>query len=174
MDNYFPAFVENFKPALTPEGKGKSFYDLVIWVHNKQSILESSLVSVFNDSDLLKPASDIHRTWFGHIREIRDYINHSGARAAVFGNPEDGVLFQIHKEYFKNDIPSLPHIQYNETGVVYFRKYFALLFSNLLNFTEKLSEAIIQKYHLKPTIISFSDFTVVHSWIQDFYNELNR
>lgn len=156
-----------------PDNKAKSFYKLLVWLWKNQIKCDKTLVSVVENAGLLKPENQLYRTWFGHMREIRDEINHRGANTFVFGTPNEGIIFQVLRDYLRQAIPALPHLKFNE-NVLFFDKYFALQMSNLLVFSEKLSEVIMKKLDISAKDASCSGFNTIHLWISNFYGELKE
>jgi hypothetical protein len=138
---------------------------------NQDSFPDRTLVEIFRKSKILVSEENFYTTWFGHMREIRDNISHSGSDPIVFGAPKDGILFQVYKSGFKGTIPRLPHIKHNE-NVVFFDKYFALQFSNLLLFIEDISCYISEKYNLHNHNAISTSFDTVYYWISNFNEEL--
>ncbi|TYB30580.1 MAG: hypothetical protein FXF47_08475 [Candidatus Mcinerneyibacterium aminivorans] len=155
-----------------PNSREESFYKLLVWVHRKKDKLDKDFLKIFKQANLLKGENEIYRTWFGHIREIRDDIIHRGANSIIYGEPNEGILFQIKKRDFNNTISALPHIKYNDNGIIYFDRYASLQISSLLNFTEYLARYIIKKYDLKETETRCSSFDVVYKWMSEFKNRL--
>ena len=154
-----------------PNSKKDSFRELLVWIFNNPSRVTPELLNVFKKADLYKSKADSYKSWFGHMREIRDSINHEGAQASLCGSPKDGFLFQIQKAPLKNSIPTLPHIKFND-NVVFFDKYFSVQIANLFLFSEELAKVIIHKYQISPMGAKASGFDTVYLWMSDFYNSL--
>jgi predicted ATPase len=70
-----------------PRKKSESFERLVNWSKKNPDKIDKEI------EELLRSAS-----WFGQIRGIRNLFLHLGGSALVFGEPKDGILFQIYKE----------------------------------------------------------------------------
>ncbi|MBT4400368.1 MAG: hypothetical protein HOD37_12885 [Bacteroidetes bacterium] len=140
---------------------------------NQDSFPDRTLISIFRKSKLLVSEEKFYTPWFGHMREIRDNIAHSGSDPIVFGEPIDGILFQVYKSGFKGTIPGLPHIKHND-NVVYFDKYFALQMSNLLVFIEDVSCYISKKYNLYHHNAISTGFDTLYHWIAKFNEELKN
>ena len=104
-----------------------------------------------------------------HRRDVEKFWQWSDP--IVFGEPIDGILFQVYKSGFKGTIPGLPHIKHND-NVVYFDKYFALQMSNLLVFIEDVSCYISKKYNLYHHNAISTGFDTLYHWIAKFNEEL--
>ncbi|MBM7558233.1 hypothetical protein [Halanaerobacter jeridensis] len=155
-----------------PSSRGESFYKLLKWVFENRENANVDLVEVFRNSNLLREEEEIYKTWFGHMREIRDDINHRGAEAIVFANPSDGIIFQVLRWKFNDIVAALPHISFNENDLIYFRKYFSLQMASLLLFTEDLANIIIDKFQLEVFNSYSTGFDIIHKWMEGFHEEL--
>ena len=106
--------------------------------------------------------------WFFDFRGVRDALIHSGAFTLVFGDPKDGILFQIYKDLIKNLI-SHDILMFNE-NVAYFERYAAMYLSHLLVFLERLAEVLKEKYKIKPFFKDAScsslGFGIILDWMQ--------
>lgn len=74
--------------------------------------------------------------WFSELRGIRDALIHSGADTLVFGNRNEGILFQI----FKRDINKIidREIFLFNPNIVYFDRYASYYFCHLIIFLESI------------------------------------
>lgn len=101
------------------------------------------------------------------FRGVRDALIHSGAFTLVFGDPKDGILFQIHKDPIRNLI-SHDILMFNE-NVAYFERYAAIYFSHLLVFLEQLAEVLKEKYKIKTVAKDAScnspGFDIILDWM---------
>jgi hypothetical protein len=164
------------------QGKyAQSLAKLLIWLWQHEQAVEHELVEVLERAGLGKPqevseANELNnamvRNWFGHTRAIRNDIIHRGADAFVFGEPQEGILFQVFKDHLRRTIPALPHLVVDGTDLVHFDKYFSLQMANLLVFTELLSESIMRKLDIAPREAWMTGFDTIYKWMADFRNEL--
>lgn len=114
------------------ESKSPSFERIKNWAvdNNEQSakILGKDITNVI-----------ISAEWFQCIRSIRDELVHNGGFTLVFMEPNEGILFQVHKR-FKN-LVNHELMMYND-NIAYFDRFVAIYFSHLLLFLERLAKAI--------------------------------
>jgi len=86
--------------------------------------------------------------WFGLLREVRETVVHWGGDTMVFGRPDDGILFQVHKGLYKNVIEGEP-LMFNR-NVVYFDRYAAVMLSHLLLFLEDFAATTYSRLDAEP------------------------
>jgi len=170
--NYFASLIWGCFDEI-PNNKSDSFYKLLIWIYKNPEKTDPDLLDIIKKADLYKRKDNLYKSWFGHMREIRDNINHRGAKASIFGSPKDGFLFQIFSESLKKSIPALPHIKFND-NVVFFDKYFSLQISNLFMFSEELAGIIMSKYKITHKGARSSGFDTLYLWINNFYDNLSK
>lgn len=175
----------SFLAACTFEGVSgkakKSFHSLIKQVWKEPEAVGPRLVKILDRAGLprsqhLEDDQDIERemvrTWFGHMRAVRNDILHRGADSMVFAGPREGIVFQVFRNPCKRTVPALSHLRFDDTHLLHFEKYFALQFANLLVFTEVLSEVIIDKHDIQPGEVYMTGFDVLYSWLADFFQEL--
>jgi hypothetical protein len=159
-------------------GKNKSFSKLYKHFNNPKSKIDENsdiLYKLLKSNNLIYQEDKPLQKWFGHMRATRDDIIHSNAQTFVFGNPNDGILFQVFKGPLKKEIPRLDHITYNE-HVLFFEKYFSLQFSNLILFAEALASLIGNNHNLKleEQGSHINGCTVIFTWMKKLYKELEK
>jgi len=156
-----------------PKKCSNSLYTLIIWVY-KNKDKNVLLKELLEKNCILESESNIYTTWFGHMREIRDSIAHKGSEAMVFGEARDGLLFQVLNPRLITQIAKLKHILFNESGVLYFDRYFSIQFSCLMNFIEDISIFIMKKYSIEYKIVKQSGFNTIHDWLSKSSNEFRK
>ncbi len=148
-----------------PPKKSESFERLLNWSKKNPNKLDKKLYDVLNSTP-----------WFGQIRGIRNLLLHLGGSTLIFGKPKEGILFQIYKENFYKIIDK-NHILYNE-NVAYFEKYFAVYFSCLLVFLDKLSVIFAEKLGrgLPNNMVRNYGigFQIVKLWIDSLISEIEQ
>jgi hypothetical protein len=152
------------KPGQAP----KSFRALLDWADSHPARIPKEL------RDLLLPQRD----WFMQVRRVRDSFVHFGAHAIVFGDPEEGILFQVYRGGFENSI-SGPALMWND-NVAYFDRYIAVVMGQLLAFLEEFGE--VARNLLDATPLSaehrarayHTGFAVIRAWLQDMVPRLRK
>ena len=112
--------------------------------------------------DLVNEAS-----WFDQMRDTRDALVHQGGYSVIFGEPRDGILFQVFGKRHNNYI-SHPVAMFN-TNVVHFDLYAALMTANVLTFLDRFGAAIALSFPSMskpgPTRCYYSGFQLVLDWM---------
>lgn len=133
------------------------------------STLRNSFEKYKNKLDQNVLACIISADWFDELRDIRDELVHSGGFSLIFGEPSEGILFQVYKKN-NSKLISNEHLHYNE-NVVYFERYASLQFANLLIFLEDLGNALhtslsihLTEYNTRSYCSGFQD---LQQWIFD-------
>ena len=148
-----------------PKKKSESFERLSNWSRKNPQKVDNALYVELNST-----------SWFGQIRGIRNLLLHLGGSTLIFGKPTEGILFQIYKENFHKIIDK-NYILYNE-NVAYFEKYFAVYFSNLLVFLDKLSVMIAEQLGRglpEDMVKNYGiGFQIAKSWIDGLISEIEQ
>jgi hypothetical protein len=90
---------------------------------------------------------DSTERWWPSIKEIRDTLTHREYQDIIFGNPTDGILFQIYVSGFKPKIIDKSFLWSSGKNVVDFRSYSAFVVAEILLFMEEIGSALAT--HLK-------------------------
>jgi len=88
------------------------------------------------------------KRWKPHVKRIRNFLVHREHIKAVYGRPEDGLLFQVY-EKAKIDSPEIiQHALLYDKGnnVVVFKLYSALIISEVLWLLDEFSTWLDNKY----------------------------
>lgn len=113
--------------------------------------------------------------WFDSVRAIRDSLVHQGANPLVFGEPNDGVLFQVHGTGTVRYV-DIDQCMYNQ-NVARFERYVALLFSNTLVFLDQLGmllEPCFPKFQrVGPSRLYSHGFEPLRDWMLAFVRNEN-
>jgi len=140
----------------------ESYRRLAERINKYERKLPQSMVSLIRSTE-----------WFWEVRAVRDSLLHWGGRSMVFGEPSEGILFQVHDQKLNNLIHN--KILMHNQNVVYFEKYLPYYFSNLLIYLDKMahicyeSTAFVSK---NPRAISYSSgFGVIKHWIESLLCE---
>lgn len=112
------------KPGQVPD----SFRKLLEWVDSQPSRMDPDLRGL-----LLA-----QRDWFAEVRLVRDSLIHFGGRMIVFGEPEEGILFQVYGRGFSGMV-SGSALMWN-SNVAHFDRYAGLATARILCFLEDLAE----------------------------------
>ena len=86
--------------------------------------------------------------WFSDLCDVRDEIAHRGALTLAFGEPEDGILFQIHDARLRR-LVSQNDLVMKDANVAYFDRYAALYLAHVLVFLEDLTDLIYSRLSLQ-------------------------
>lgn len=98
-----------------------------------------------NISDDLCSAIDNCERWLPLLKKTRDLLTHRNHEKIVFGNPKDGLLFQIYDQEMQAGIV-LPEVLYTSgNNVVDFELYSAFILSELFVLIDDLGVLIAQK-----------------------------
>jgi len=105
-------------------------------------------------------------SFFPELKQVRDTIVHRGGLTLVFGKPQDGIRFQVHKGF--NPLVITRSDAHN-SNVVDFRLYGSLLLENLLVFVEQLAQALahrvpVQHYGVGSARLLVGGWEVVLEW----------
>jgi len=113
--------------------------------------------------------------WFPDILNIRDMLIHQGAFTLVFGKPEDGILFQIYRDGYRELISKDFYIL--KENIASFERYAALYISQLLLFLEQFAKIFRNKLSftsdIKDSRISAAGFDVLIQWIDISIEHIN-
>jgi hypothetical protein len=77
-------------------------------------------------------------TWYPQIISIRDETVHRGAQTIVFGEPSEGILFQVLGNGGARLAQEEPNLMFNK-NVVYFDRYAAYFMARLLTWLEQFA-----------------------------------
>ncbi len=147
----------------------KSFRKLLNWILKKtgnRELLGEELALIVLSAE----------RWFNKLFPVRDAIMHEGGYSLVFGEPEDGILFQVLNKRNINIVNTLSNklIMHNDTNVIYFDRYAAILFSYLLVFLDQLA-GTVQPILKGKTLNSLDQnsenycfgFAVINRWMEN-------
>ena len=88
---------------------------------------------------------DSTKRWWPPVREIRNLVTHRNHDRIIFGNSEDGLLFQIY-DHSKSPIILLPQVLYKKGhNVVDFDLYSAFVVAEVVTLFDDLGTAIAPK-----------------------------
>lgn len=114
--------------------------------------------------------------WFRETRAVRDAIVHTGGNTLIFGSPEEGILFQVYKDFFHNMV-NKPCFMFNE-NVAYFDKYVALFFSQMIVMLEKFAQIVGKGIEVTIPINGVHSyapgFSVIRQWTVNLLTELKQ
>lgn len=114
-------------------------------------------------------------TWFYDLRAMRTAVAHRGAEPVVFGDPEHGILFQLHNDNYRKLI-LVPEFMHNP-NVVMFEPYIAYHFAELLSLLEAISVAAVSHIHLNApmrTVKSYCPgYDQIVVWMKDLQRKLD-
>jgi hypothetical protein len=83
--------------------------------------------------------------WWPSVKEVRNLLTHRKHDRIIFGNSEDGLLFQIYDQTMRPSI-ELPSVLYRkEKYVVDFDFYSAFIFAELIILFDEIGNAIASK-----------------------------
>lgn len=105
--------------------------------------------------------------WFREIQEVRDSLIHEGAETLVFGEPQEGILFQVYRGSNTKQLIRKQYMHYNQ-NVIYFERYAAFYFACLLIFIDAIANEYITKFNWQgisqPKVYS-PGFATIRDWI---------
>jgi len=88
------------------------------------------------------------KNWLNLIKENRNILTHRNHERIIFGEPKDGLLFQLYDEKLKPEIV-LPEVMYNSgNNVVDFELYSAFILSEIFVLLDNLGILIAQKINI--------------------------
>ena len=119
---------------------GESFYELYEWTNKSEGNCRRLGMEL---ASLVRSAS-----WLMELRDIRDAVVHRGGRVMGFGNPEDGILFQVYRRASINPIVQRAPFMSNK-HVVDFQLYAAFYLAELLMFLKRLTDYIRTRFTLQ-------------------------
>ena len=123
------------KPGQVGVKKGWSSYEkLAKWLDENQG----------NRSRLGNELADLvasSKAWFSAMKSARDEIVHRGALTLVFGGPQDGVLFQVHRPGFQAIIAGNEFLAFKE-DILHFDRYAVLYLAHLMVFLDDLARIV--------------------------------
>lgn len=106
--------------------------------------------------------------WFDELRAVRDALVHQGGESIVFGEPSDGILFQVHINSFYR-VVSRRALMLNE-HVVHFDQYAGLMVANLMHFLDRLG---VMLHATRPGLASIGSvrsywlgFQILEHWMR--------
>ncbi len=111
--------------------------------------------------DELRDIVDSTKRWWPAIRTVRHLVTHRKHDRIIFGNSEDGLLFQV---YDRSRSPSilLPQVLYQEGhNVVDFDLYSAFVIAEVVTLLDDLGTAIASKLRVSQTGIAQMSIRVV-------------
>lgn len=118
----------------------------------------------------------IEASWFDQMRDTRDALVHQGGYSLIFGEPHDGVLFQVFGKRHNNCICH-PVAMFN-ANVVHFDLYAALMMANVLTFLDRLGVAIALSFPSTskpgPTRCYYSGFQLLLHWMRQTLSKLKN
>jgi hypothetical protein len=132
-----------------------SFADLVSKLNRHSSRLDPRIVSILENS-----------TWFYATRDVRDKIVHYNAKTLIFGEPCDGILFQVFSKKFSPLIHD-PRLMHNENTVI-FDRYATVVIANLICLIEDVFDVLYLRYGLEKRVgsyVSSLGFGIFYSWL---------
>ncbi len=107
-----------------------------------------------NLSDELQAVIDTADTWWVSIKKVRDLLTHRDHDKIIFGNSEDGLLFQVYDPKRRPQI-LLPMVIYRKSkNVVDFDLYSAFLFAQVILLLDDLGKIIATKMNISQDITS--------------------
>jgi hypothetical protein len=107
--------------------------------------------------------------WFSAVCLTRDEIIHRGARTLVFGDPQDGTLFQVHRAKFQAIIKGNEFLAFKD-DVIHFDRYAVLHLAHLVGYLDDLSGIVRRQFtgSLGPSgnvYLASDGLQVVADWI---------
>jgi hypothetical protein len=132
-----------------------SFADLVSKLHRHSRRLDPRIVSILENS-----------TWFYAARDVRDKIVHYNARTIIFGEPCDGILFQVFSKKFSPLIHD-HRLMHNENTVI-FDRYATVVIANLICLIEDIFDVLYLRYGVEKRLTGYVrslGFGIFYSWL---------
>lgn len=118
--------------------------------------------------------------WIHDLREVRNSFIHSGGFTVVFESPEDGILFQVYKDYlepFEFESISGDFLMFNP-NCIYFERYAAIFLSHIFVFLDRLAILIYKKYQLKNiekgNLCRSPGFSIIVDWMKQLKEILEK
>ena len=116
-------------------------------------------------SDELQAVIDTADTWWVSIKKVRNLLTHRDHDKIIFGNSNDGLLFQV---YDPKRLPQilLPMVMYKKSkNVVVFDLYSAFLFAQVILLLDDIGKIIATKMNISQDIISQNNLRMVDKYI---------
>jgi hypothetical protein len=132
-----------------------SFADLVSKLHRHSGRLDPRILRILENSN-----------WFCAAREVRDNLVHYNARTQIFGEPCDGILFQVFSKKFSPLIYD-PRLMHND-NVVIFDRYATIIISNLICLIEDIFDVLYLRYGVEKRLggyVRSLGFGIFYSWL---------
>lgn len=99
--------------------------------------------------------------WWADIKEVRNLVTHRKHDRIVYGNPEDGLLFQIYDQVSGPKI-NIPQALYQKgLHVVDFDLYSAWVFAEMITLLDDLGFVIAPKMKIPPADFAQMSFRMV-------------
>lgn len=111
--------------------------------------------------DTTKIIDRTEKRWWKGIKEVRNIVTHREHNRIVFGNPEDGLLFQI---YDQASVPKilLPQVLYKKgNNVVDFDLYSAFVIAEVVTLLNDLGITIAPKIQISQASFAQMSFRMV-------------
>jgi len=99
----------------------------------------------------IRTTIDSTEAWWPAVKAVRDILIHRPNETIVFGELEDGILFQIYEESGKPSVSVPPPLLWpNSKDVVNFHLYSAFVTAEVLVFLEQLGAQVAAYLHIGP------------------------
>ncbi len=112
-------------------------------------------------TDITNIIDRAEKRWWKVIKEIRNIVTHREHDRIVFGNPKDGLLFQVYDQKRTPKI-LLPQVLYqNAHNIVDFDLYSAWVIAEVITLLDDLGISISLKMQIPQAIFSHMSFRMV-------------
>lgn len=129
------------------------------WAYIQQGPKRTYREKLPND---LRDIVDSADRWWIAIKKVRNLLTHRKHHRIIFGNSEDGLLFQVYDQSRFPEI-QLPAVLYREgNNVVDFDLYSAFVLAEVLTLFDDLGNAIAPKMHIAANNVSQMYLRVVN------------